>query len=105
MPSAWMSRISKQSWLITTIPGRAESLSADWMRRFISKSSVILQTWASAVRYLDHNQAILAIVIPPDWTEKLKADRNSPLQIIIDGSDPNFAGSTRAYITAFISAL
>jgi len=59
---------------------------------------------ASAVRYLDRNRAILAIVIPPDWTEKLKADRKSPLQVIIDGSDPNFAGSTRAYITAFISA-
>ncbi len=59
---------------------------------------------ASAVRYLDHNQAILAIVIPPGWTAKLKADRSSPLQVIIDGSDPNFAGSTQAYITAFISA-
>lgn len=57
----------------------------------------------SAVRCLDYNEAILAIVIPPGWTEKLKADHNSPLQIIIDGSDPNFAGSTRAYITAFIS--
>jgi ABC-2 type transport system permease protein len=58
---------------------------------------------ASAVQYLDHNRAILAIVIPPGWTEKLKADRKSPLQIIIDGSDPNFAGSTRAYIMAFLS--
>jgi ABC-2 type transport system permease protein len=57
----------------------------------------------AAVRYLDRNLAILAIVIPPDWTEKLKADRKSPLQVIIDGSDPNFAGSTRAYITALIS--
>ncbi len=57
----------------------------------------------SAVRCLDYNEAILAIVIPPGWTEKLKADHNSPLQIIIDGSDPNFAGSTQAYITAFIS--
>lgn len=57
----------------------------------------------SAVRCLDYNEAILAIVIPPGWTEKLKADHKSPLQIIIDGSDPNFAGSTQAYITAFIS--
>ena len=56
------------------------------------------------MRYLDHNKAILAIVIPPGWTGNLKAERKSPLQIIIDGSDPNFAGSTRAYITAFVSA-
>ena len=58
---------------------------------------------ANVSDYLDHNQAIIGIVIPPDWTETIKSDRQSPLQIIIDGSDPNFAGITRAYITAFIS--
>ena len=58
---------------------------------------------AVAVRYLDRNRAILVIVIPPDWTENLKSDRKSALQVIIDGSDPNFAGSTRAYITAYLS--
>jgi ABC-2 type transport system permease protein len=58
---------------------------------------------AAAVRYIDRNLAILVIVIPPDWTENLKSDRKSALQVIIDGSDPNFAGSTRAYMTAYIS--
>ena len=58
---------------------------------------------AAAIEYLDRNQAILAIVIPPGWTADLKSDRQSPLQVIIDGSDPNFAGSTRAFITAYIS--
>ena len=38
---------------------------------------------------------------PPDWSADLKADRQSPLQVIIDGSDPNYAGNTRAFITAF----
>jgi len=59
---------------------------------------------AGAVGYLDRNRAILAVVIPPGWTANLKADRRSPLQVIIDGSDPNFAGSARAYITAYIAA-
>ena len=58
---------------------------------------------SSAIEYIDRNQAILAIVIPPGWTAQLKSDRKSPLQVIIDGSDPNFAGSTRAFITAYIS--
>jgi ABC-2 type transport system permease protein len=58
---------------------------------------------AAVIRYLDHNRALLGIVIPPDWTENLQADRPSPLQVIIDGSDPNFAGITRGYITAFIA--
>jgi len=57
----------------------------------------------AAIESLDRNEAILAVVIPPGWTADLKADRKSPLQLIIDGSDPNFAGSTRAYITAYIS--
>jgi ABC-2 type transport system permease protein len=58
---------------------------------------------SSAIEYIDRNQAILAIVIPPGWTAQLKSDRKSPLQVIIDGSDPNFAGSTRAFISAYIS--
>jgi ABC-2 type transport system permease protein len=58
---------------------------------------------AAAIASLDRNEAILAVVIPPGWTADLKSDRKSPIQLIIDGSDPNFAGSTRAYITAYIS--
>jgi len=58
---------------------------------------------SAAIEAIDRNRAVLAIVIPPRWTEDLKSDRKSPLQVIIDGSDPNFAGSTRAYITAYIS--
>jgi ABC-2 type transport system permease protein len=58
---------------------------------------------ATLIHRLDHNRTILGIVIPPDWTENIEADRKSPLQVIIDGSDPNFAGITKSYITAFVS--
>ena len=58
---------------------------------------------SAAIEALDRNRALLAIVIPPGWTSDLKSDRKSPLQVIIDGSDPNFAGSTRAFIMAYIS--
>jgi ABC-2 type transport system permease protein len=60
---------------------------------------------SAAIEYIDRNQAILSIIIPPGWTSDLKSDRKSPLQVIIDGSDPNFAGSTRAFITAYISQI
>ena len=53
-------------------------------------------------KYLDHGWAAMGLVIPPDWTENLQADRESSLQIIIDGSDPNLSGLTRSYLTAFI---
>jgi len=62
-----------------------------------------LDNSSAAIESIDGNRAILAIIIPPRWTEDLKSDRKSPLQVIIDGSDPNFAGSTRAFIMAYIS--
>ena len=54
-----------------------------------------------AADYLDHERASVAIVIPPDFMKSLSADRETPIQIIIDGSDPNFAGIINGYITAF----
>ena len=54
-------------------------------------------------RQLDRNQATMGIVIPPGWSARLLSDRESPLQILIDGSDPNYAGLTRSYMTAFLS--
>jgi ABC-2 type transport system permease protein len=44
----------------------------------------------------------MALIIPPGWASDIKADRESPLQILFDGSDPNFAGLSRGYIIAFI---
>ena len=55
-----------------------------------------------AADYLDHDRAAVAIVIPPDFMKSLNADRKTPLQIIIDGSDPNFAGIINGYMSAFI---
>jgi len=53
-------------------------------------------------RYLDKGLAALAIVIPPDFTENIRKNREAPLQVILDGSDPNFAGIARGYINAFL---
>lgn len=55
-----------------------------------------------ATKYLDHGLAILAVVIPPDFTKNLSADRAAPLQLLLDGSDPNFASITRGYVNAFV---
>ncbi len=55
-----------------------------------------------AGRYLDGGLASVAIILAPGWTADIRADRESPVQILIDGSDPNFAGITRSYLTAFM---
>ena len=54
-----------------------------------------------AIEYLDNDRTKVVIVIPANFTGNLRADRETPLQIIIDGSDPNFAGIIRGYLTAF----
>jgi ABC-2 type transport system permease protein len=51
---------------------------------------------------LDNGQTSVGIILPPKWTAELRADREAPVQILIDGSDPNFAGITRSYLAAFI---
>ncbi len=52
--------------------------------------------------WLDRDRATVAVVIPPDWTENLRSDREAPLQILLDGSDPNFANIARGYVNAFV---
>lgn len=56
-----------------------------------------------ASEYLDQDWAMMAVVIPPDWTKAILADREAPVQVLIDGSDPNYASLTRAYTIGFIS--
>lgn len=55
----------------------------------------------SASRHLDDGIATMAVIIPAGWTEDIRADREAGIQVLIDGSDPNFAGLTRGYITSF----
>ncbi len=56
----------------------------------------------SVVASLDRGQATLGLIIPPHFTASIGADREGPLQILIDGSDPNYAGLSRSYIIAFV---
>nr|HPH55975.1 ABC transporter permease [Smithella sp.] len=65
--------------------------------------SGILAGTKEATRSLDHDRVKIAIIIPPDFKKNIGADRETPLQIIIDGSDPNFANIIRGYITSFIA--
>ncbi|MBU4316438.1 MAG: ABC transporter permease [Proteobacteria bacterium] len=52
--------------------------------------------------YLDHGFATMVVVFPENWTEQLMANHDSPLQVVIDGSDPNYAGISAAYISGFV---
>ena len=83
-------------------------LSRDLVRRIDASAYFHLRAVAANTRLLakalDNNRAVMGLVIPPDWSAHLQADRKSPLQVIIDGTDPNYAGLTRSYITAFLAS-
>ncbi len=55
---------------------------------------------AAAIEDLDHGRATVAVMIGPDLMKNMQAERPADLQIILDGSDPNFAGMVRSYISA-----
>lgn len=77
-------------------------------RDFLSKLSASpyfriaahLKETKKAVDYLDHDLTAVVVIIPPGFMKDIRADRTASLQIIIDGSDPNFAGIIRGYLTA-----
>ncbi len=81
-------------------------LSRDLVRRLGAspyfRIAAYLPNTAALTETLDQGRAVMAVLIPPGWSADLRADREAALQVILDGSDPNFAGIARTYITAFI---
>ena len=81
-------------------------LSRDFLRKLEASSyfrvRAHLQSAAAATLYLDDGRATLAVIIPPGWTQNIRSAREAPLQVLLDGSDPNFASIARSYVIAFI---
>ena len=81
-------------------------LSRDFIRRLDASSyftvTAHLPHGRVVTESLDHGRATLAVIIPPDWTENIRADREAQTQILLDGSDPNFTSITRGYVNAFV---
>ena len=80
-------------------------LSRDFIRKLGASSyfhvAGLLPQTKDAIDYLDHDRVKLAIVIGPDFMKNISADRETPLQIIIDGSNPTYGNILRGYITSF----
>lgn len=81
-------------------------LSRDFLRRLDASPYFHVGSYLEDPRavdsFLDNGRTIMAVIIPPDWTQAIRSDRAAPLQVILDGSDPNFAGIARGYINAFL---
>lgn len=53
-------------------------------------------------RLLDGGDALMVIVIPVDFSQRLLSGRDAPVQILIDGSNANTATTSIAYVSAII---
>ncbi len=49
---------------------------------------------------LDRNQAVMAMVIPDDFSKRLESNQSVPVQLLVDGSDSNTATIAIGYVTA-----
>jgi ABC-2 type transport system permease protein len=78
-------------------------------RDFIEKLSAsayfdllaILDSTDSVNEWLDGDRASVAVIIAPRFAANIGAEREAIVQILVDGSDPVFAGAVRSYLTAF----
>jgi ABC-2 type transport system permease protein len=60
--------------------------------------------YAEVERALDSREALLALVLPPDFGERIRTGRPAPVQAIVDGSDSNTAGLVLGYAQAIATA-
>lgn len=81
-------------------------LSRNFIRKFQGSSyfhvTQIVPDIKSVERLLDQGKVTMAVMIPAGWTKAIRADREAPIQILFDGSDPNSAGISQGYVTALI---
>jgi|ADurb_Val_03_Slu_FD_contig_123_8467_length_4301_multi_6_in_0_out_2_2 ABC-2 type transport system permease protein len=82
------------------------SLSRDFAGRLDASAYfdlvAILPDDRAAAEWLDAGKATIAIVVPPRWTEDIRSNRDAPLQVLIDASDPNIGSISRGYIISFV---
>jgi ABC-2 type transport system permease protein len=77
------------------------SASRDLIRQFEGSRFFDVRGFAADYRAIeraiDGNQILMAVVIPPDYSETIGAGGTAPVQIIIDGSDSNTAAIVLGY--------
>ncbi len=59
-----------------------------------------VDTYAEIERAIDNREALLAMVIPRDFSDRIEAGRRVPVQLIADGSDSNTATIAMGYAKA-----
>lgn len=61
-------------------------------------------SYSQLERAVDRREALIALVIAPDFADKLESGRSPALQVILDGSDPSTATIAQGYAEAIVFA-
>lgn len=60
--------------------------------------------YRTIVKHIDDNSALLGIVIPSDFANKVESSQEAKVQLLLDGSDSNTASIAAGYAEALIQA-
>lgn len=63
-----------------------------------------VSSYAEVERALDTREAMLALVLPPDFAARIAAGKTAGVQAIVDGTDSNTAGIVLGYTAAVTSS-
>ncbi len=82
--------------------------SRELLARFAGSPNFHLQAavdgQGAIARWIDHESALLAIDIGPEFTSDLESGRTAHIQLIFDGRDSNTAGLANGYAQAIVGA-
>ena len=80
--------------------------SRDFISRFTASRYFSMQerarNYAEIERAIDTRAALVALVIPEDFADRVTSGRETPVQIIVDGSDANTAAIALGYAKAVV---
>jgi ABC-2 type transport system permease protein len=61
-----------------------------------------VENYSEISRLLDNEKAMIAVVIPPDFSSNLLGGKNATIQILVDGSNSNTATTAIGYMNAVV---
>jgi len=89
-------RVPLAVWDQSTTPVSREFVSRFTGSRYFSLK-LVADSYPDIERAIDSRNVLIALIIPPDFTRRVQAGRDAPVQVILDGSDSTTATLTSAY--------
>lgn len=94
-------RVPLAIWDQSSTPQSRDLISRFEGSRYFSLR-LMASSYADLERAVDRREALIALVVPPDFANRLEAGTTPTLQVILDGSDPSTATIAQGYAEAIV---